>query len=86
MIQIVWVHAFELNWLQQTLLRSARRGAETELVHRGRETTCPARESILRARDEDNSLIQYEILLSVMEADFLIGGPSFCAHYNCSMY
>ena len=70
----------ELNWLQQTLLRSARRGAETafsiKLVHRGKgDLTCPARESILRARDGDNSLIQYGILLSVMEADFLIGGP-----------
>ena len=41
------------------------------------DLTCSARESILRARDGDNSLIQYGILLSVMEADFLIGGPSF---------
>ena len=33
--------------------------------------TCrPARESILRARDGDNNLIQYGILLSIMEADF----------------
>ena len=34
--------------------------------------TCrPARESILRARDVDNNLVQYGILLSIMEADFL---------------
>ena len=39
------------------------------------DLTCPARESILRARDGDNSLILYGILLSVMEADFLIVGP-----------
>ena len=51
----------------------------------GGDLTCPARETILRARDGDNSLIQYGIL-SVLEADFLIGGPSFCAHYSCSMY
>ena len=91
MIRIVRVHAFELNWLQQTLLRSVRRGAETEvsikLVHRWEgDLTRPARESILRARDGENSLIQYGILLSVMETDLLIGGPSFCAHYYCSMY
>ena len=42
-----------------------------------RDLTCAERESILRARDGDNSLIQYGILVSVMEADFLIGGPSF---------
>ena len=36
----------------------------------------------MRARDEDNSLIQYGILLSVIEADFLIGGPSFL----CTLY
>ena len=76
MIRIVWVYAFELNWLQKTLLRSARRGAETEfsikLVHMQRkgDLTCPARESILMERDGDNSLIQYGILLSVTEADF----------------
>ena len=38
---------------------------------------CPARESMLRARDGDNSLIQYGILLPVMEDDLLIIGPSF---------
>ena len=36
------IHAFELNWLQLTLLHSARRSAETEfsikLVHRSRGT------------------------------------------------
>ena len=46
---------FDLNWLQKTLLRSARRGAETEysikVVHREGDLTCSARESILRARD-----------------------------------
>ena len=31
---------------------------------------CPARESILRARDGDNNPIRYRILLSIMEADF----------------
>ena len=68
MIRIVWVHAFELNWLQQTLLRSARRGAETKLsiklVHRFRRGGGGGghltRETILRARDGDNSLINME--------------------------
>ena len=31
---------------------------------------CSTRESILRARDGDNILIQYGTLLSIMEADF----------------
>ena len=35
MIRIVWVYAFELNWLQQTLLRSARRGADSGVFKGG---------------------------------------------------
>ena len=65
--QAVPERSLTFNWLQQTLLLSARKGAETEfsikLLHRGRpgDLTCPA---ILRARDGDNSLIQYGILQS----------------------
>ena len=63
---------YVLTWLQQTLLRSAMRGAETEfsikLVHRGRGIADLAlrvpRVSMLRARDGDNLLIQYGMLLS----------------------
>ena len=56
------------------------RGGETEFstksgTQREGDLTCPARESILRARDGDNSLIQYGIL-SVMEAVLLIGEPT----------
>ena len=46
--------------------------------------TCPTCESILRARDGDNPLIQYGILLSVMEAK--LEDLVFCTHYGCSMY
>ena len=68
------MHAFELNWLQQTLLRSARRGAETEFsinwyTEEG-DLRSPVHESILRARDGDNSLIQYRILFQLWKPIF----------------
>ena len=81
-------------WLQQTLLRSAMRGAETEfsikLVHRWRGIADLAlrvpRVSMLRARDGDNLLIQYGMLLSNMEADFKLEDLVFNTNYSCSMY
>ena len=75
------MHAFELNW---SLSRSARRGAETEfsikVVYSGGDLTCPARESIFRARNGDNSLSVTDSIWNTSfsyGSRFLNGGPSF---------
>ena len=53
----------------------------------GDDLTCPARESILRARDGDNLLIQNGILLSNMEADFKLENLVFnTPHCSSSIY
>ena len=84
MIQIICVHAFELIGCSEpccVALGGVLRPSSVYKTGTQREgdLTCPARESILTARDGDNLLIQYglHVLLSNMEADFLNGRPSF---------
>ena len=86
---------YVLNWLQQTLLRSAMRCAETEfsikLVHRRRGMarsclTCPTRESILRAREETSYCINREYFFQIWKPIFKLEDLVFNTHYSSSMY
>ena len=72
-----YMHKYILNWLQQTLLRSVRRDAKTEFsitqvrTQEGdnRSLRVP-RVSQYEGTRRDKLLIQYGVLLSIMEAGF----------------